>query len=178
MSLSRSRPLALLAAFAAACTPATPSLSDAQRAAVEEEARQASVALVDALNAHDADAILAFYALDDDFTQVACTSFIRGGEGFRAITRSLHAGYRDAVYRMDIRRVRVLGPDEAVVFLSGTMLAELFVTRVLQRGDDGRLRVVWEHESWPGCPETAAPHPGTGPGAAAAVGEATDTTSR
>jgi ketosteroid isomerase-like protein len=121
--------------------------------------RVASAALVDALNAHDADSILAFYSSDDDFTQLACTSFVFGGASFASLTRSLHANYRDAVYDMAIRDVLVLGPNAAVVSLEGTMLGPLFVTRVLRRGDSGRWLVVWEHESWPGCPGPTSPHP-------------------
>lgn len=161
--MTASRLLPLLLAVSA-CTPPPAPFTDADREAAEAEVRAVSEALVDALNAHDADAILAFYALDDDFTQVACTDMLFGGRGFEALTRSLHANYEDAVYRMDVRGVRVLGPDAAVVSLQGTMLAPLFVTRVLRREDDGRWLVAWEHESWPGCSAPAAPHPGTAPG--------------
>lgn len=149
---------------AASCAPAAPTpLSQAERETVASEVRAASMGLVDALNAHDADAILAFYSLDDDFTQVACTSFILGGTGFANLTRALHASYGDAAYDMTIQDVRVLGADGAVVSLKGTMLAPLFVTRVLRRAEDGRWLVVWEHESWPGCPSPTPPHPGTSP---------------
>ncbi len=156
MTPSRTLPLLLLAA---ACAPAPAAFTGVQRDAVAAEARAATLALVDALNAHDADSILTFYSLDDDFTQVACTDFVFGGQGFAGLTRSLHANYRDAVYDMSVVSVRVLGPDAAVVSLRGTMLAPLFVTRVLRRGENGRWLVAWEHESWPGCPDPTAPHP-------------------
>jgi uncharacterized protein (TIGR02246 family) len=150
--------------LAASCAPARPSLDEAEREAVASEVRVASAALVDALNAHDADSILAFYSPDADFTQLACTSFVFGGASFASLTRSLHANYRDAVYDMSIRNVLVLGPDAAVVSLEGTMLGPLFVTRVLRRADGGRWLVAWEHESWPACPTPTPPHPGTFPG--------------
>ncbi|MDP2956192.1 MAG: SgcJ/EcaC family oxidoreductase [Longimicrobiales bacterium] len=157
MTSSRILPLLLLAT---ACAPAPAAFTDAQRDAAAAEVRAASLALVDALNAHDADSILTFYSLDDDFTQVACTGFVFGGKGFAGLTRSLHANYRDAVYDMSVVSARVLGPDAAVVSLRGTMLAPLFVTRVLRRGETGRWLVAWEHESWPGCPNPTTSHAG------------------
>lgn len=158
MTPSRVLPLLLLAA---ACVPAPATFTDAERDAAAAEVRVASLALVDALNAHDADSILTFYSLDDDFTQVACTGFVFGGKGFASLTRSLHANYRDAVYDMAVDGVRVLGPDAAVASLRGTMLAPLFVTRVLRRGENGRWLVAWEHESWPGCPNPTTSHAGS-----------------
>ena len=160
MTCAKLLPILLLAA---SCAPARPSLDEAEREAIASEVRVASAALVDALNAHDADSILTFYSPDADFTQVACTSFVFGGESFANLTRSLHANYRDAVYDMTIRDVLVLGPDAAVVALEGTMLGPLFVTRALRRVDTGRWLVAWEHESWPACPSPAPPHPGTFP---------------
>lgn len=167
--MNPSRILPLLLAVTA-CAPSPSPFTDADRESAQAEVRAVSEALVAALNAHDADAILAFYALDDDFTQVACTDMLFGGRGFEALTRSLHANYEDAVYRMDVRGVRVVGPDVAVVSLQGTMLAPLFVTRILRREGDGRWLVVWEHESWPGCAAPSAPHPGTAAGDTLAMG--------
>jgi len=166
-AMTPSRILPLLV-FAASCTPAPAAFTDADRERAEGEVRAASLALLDALNAHDADSVLTFYSLDDAFTYVPCTDMLFGGELFAGITRSLHASYRDAVYTMDVRSLRVLGPDAAVVSLQGTMLAPLFTTRVLDRGDDGRWRIVWEHESWPGCADPTPAHPGTLPGDSAA----------
>lgn len=148
---------------AASCAPATPPFTDEDRAIAEAEVRAASLALVHAMNAHDADSILTFYQLDDSFTYVPCTDVLTGGDFFAGLTRSLHASYRDAVYTMRIASLRVVSGDAAVVSLEGSMLAPLFTTRVLSRGDDGRWRIVWEHESWPGCPDPTPPHPGVAP---------------
>jgi uncharacterized protein (TIGR02246 family) len=158
------RPLALAALLTSACVPdrGPVSFGDEERAAVAAEARAASVALLDALNAHDADAILAFYDLDGDFTYVACTNFMFGGRGYVNLTRSLHANYEESRYDMAVQSVRVLGPDVAVVSLQGTFLAPLFVTRVLRRSAEGRWLVTWEHESWPGCADPVRMHPGAG----------------
>jgi uncharacterized protein (TIGR02246 family) len=159
----------LLLVVGASCAPAPAAFTDADRERAEAEVRAASMALVDALNAHDADSVLTFYSLDDDFTYVPCTDMLFGGKLFSGITRNLHATYRDAVYTMEVRSLRLLGPDAAVVSLSGTMLTPLFTTRVLRRGDDGRWRIVWEHESWPGCADPTPPHPGMEPGDTAAL---------
>lgn len=162
--MSWTRPLALAALLTVACVPdgGPVSFSDEDRAAAAAEARAASLALLDALNSHDGDAILAFYDLDDDFTYVACTNFMFGGRGYAGLTRSLHANYDDAGYDMAVQSVRVLGRDVAVVSLQGTFLAPLFVTRVLRRNAEGRWLVTWEHESWPGCDEPVRMHPGAG----------------
>jgi len=104
--------------------------------------------------------VLAFYVLDDGFTYVPCTDLVSGGRLFAGLTRSLHASYRDAVYALEVLGVRVLGPDAAVVSLQGTMLTPLYMTVVLRREDDGQWRIVWEHESWPGCPDPTPAHPG------------------
>lgn len=158
MNLPRALPLLLLAA----CTPtAQAPLTDAAREAAAEEVRAASVALVAALNAHDPDSILGFYSLEEDFTYVACTEVYTGGEGYGVFTRSFHAAYPETRYDMSVQSVRVLGPDHAVVALEGTLVAPLFVTRVLRRDPTGGWLVTWEHESWPDCSGPAAPHPGT-----------------
>ena len=159
----------LLLVVASSCTPAPAPFTDDDRERAEIEVRAASMALVDALNAHEADSILTFYSLDDDFTYLPCTDFAFGGKFFAGMTRSLHASYRDAVYEMNVRSARVFAPDAAVVSLQGTMLTALFTTRVLRRDDDGRWRIVWEHESWPGCADPTPAHPGTLAGDSAAL---------
>lgn len=158
MNLSRFLPLLCLAA---SCAPSPTPLTDAERDAAETEVRATSEALLAALNSHDADSILSFYSLEEDFTYVPCTDVMTGGDFFAGLARSLHASYRDAVYTLRVESVRVPAPDMAVVSLRGSMLAPLFITRVFRREGDGRWRVVWEHESWPGCPDPTAPHPGT-----------------
>ena len=159
-----------------ACRPSSPGGAPTDPEAVESEVRAASLAGVDALNAHDADRILGFYRLDDTFTQVACTAVRSGGPAFANLTRALHTQFKDVFYDMTCVRVQHLGPDAAAVALQGTMLDPLFVTRVLRKEADGRWLVVYEHESWPGCPSPVAPHPGTGPAAAAAMGNTPDST--
>ena len=164
------RPLSLLAFLVAAtaCTAPSQGGSAYDAEAAEAEVRAASLALLGALNDHDADAILAHYLLDDDFTQVVCTEVRVGGSTFAAITRAFHAQFPDAVYDMRVSALRMLGSDVAVVSLEGTMTGPLFISRVLHRTGDGRWLVAWEHSSWPGCEAPRPPHPGTGPEAGSA----------
>jgi len=155
------RPLPLLVLLSAACAPAQAPFTDADADAAAEEVRAASLALVDALNTHQADSILAFYSLDEDFTYVACTTYYVGGEGFESFVKSFHGLYPDTKYTLEVGSVRVLGPSHAVVVLEGSLAGPLWVTRVLRRDVRGRWLVTWEHESWPGCSDLGAPHPGS-----------------
>ena len=155
--------LALALIIASACGAPSPGGSGFDPGEVEAHVRAASATLVDALNAHDADAILDLYDLEEGFTQVVCTEVRTNPQGFANLTRALHTQFKDAVYTMRVSSVRVLGPDVAVVASEGTMTGPFFVTRVLRKAADGRWLVTWEHQSWPGCPPPVAPHPGTSP---------------
>ncbi len=155
----------LLLVFLASCTPAPAPLTDADREAISTEIRAASQALGDAMNAHEPERILGFYDLDPGFVYVGCTEYLFGGEAFTNVVRDYHLQHRGNRYDADVRGIRVLGPDVAVVSLQGTSSPDVvvFTTRVLGRDDDGRWRIEWEHESWPGCSAPSAPHPGTAP---------------
>ena len=155
-------PLVLLAS----CAPASAPVTDADRDATATQVRAASLALVDAMSAHEPDSILSFYRLDPGFVYVGCTEYLFGGEAFSSVIRGYHVNNPDVRYDAAVRSVRVLGPDVAMVSLQGTSSPDvaIFTTRVLGRGEDGRWRVEWEHESWPGCSAPTPPHPGTAPG--------------
>ncbi len=159
--MNRSRTLPLVLLLSTACAPAPAPFTDADADRLAEEVRAASVALVDALNTHQADSILSFYSLDQDFTYVACTTYYVGGEGYDAFARSFHATYPETRYTLEVGSIRVLGPAHAVVALEGSLAGPLWVTRVLRKDARGRWLVTWEHESWPGCPDPGTPHPGT-----------------
>ncbi len=168
MTASKALPWLLLAA---ACAPTGPSLTAAEREAVTDDVSAASLALVEAMNAHEPNSILSLYVLDADFTYVGCTDFMFGGDVFATIVGAYHRDNPEVHYDMAVQSVRVLGPALAVVSLRGTSSPDLalFTTRVVRRDGDGRWRVVWEHESWPGCSAPAAPHAGTEPGDSAAL---------
>ncbi|MHB1194029.1 MAG: Cif family virulence factor [Longimicrobiales bacterium] len=177
--MTATRTLPLLLVLATACSPAPTPSTDARgngmeagpAGAVASEVRAASIALVEAMNAHVPDSILAFYDLGEDFTYVGCTNFAFAGETFADIVLGYHLANPETRYDMAIQSVRVLGPDAAVVSLRGTSSPDLaiFTTRVMNRDEDGRWRVTWEHESWPGCPAPMAMHPGTRADDSAAV---------
>jgi len=160
----------LLLVLAAGCSPATTSLPQGERATVEAAARAMGEALLEALNAHEVDRILAFYDRGDDFTYVACTRVMRGGAGLDPVLRALHHATRDDAYEMDIARVRVVDRTAAVLLFEGTFTGPLFVSRLVEKGADGAWRITYEHESWPGCEGPDTPHPGTAPGDTVGMG--------
>jgi ketosteroid isomerase-like protein len=166
----------ILVLLALGCGPEQASLSPGERDRVTTEARAAGQALLSALNSHDPDAILAHYDLGEDFTYVACTNVMSGGRGMEPLLRALHGAYKADSYEMDVTRVQVLAPGAAVVFFQGSFRVPLFVSRVFRKGDDGRWRVTWEHESWPGCSGPTEAHPGADPSDAANMGNPTDST--
>jgi hypothetical protein len=59
--------------------------------------------------------------------------------------------------------VQVLSPTVAVATLRGssTEANALFWTEVLQKSEDGRWLITYEHESWPDCSTPRGPHIGT-----------------
>lgn len=156
--------------LAAACAPSTSPPTQAGSAdPVKEEVAAAVSAVTDsitaAMNAHDADRILAFFDPGPDFVYVSCTDVVFGGEMFANITRSLHAQRKGVTYDITPIGTTVLGPDAAVVALrteSTDTLASnpVFTTRALSKGTDGKWRIVYQHQSWPGCKPPRPPHPG------------------
>ena len=151
--------------LAAACTPAGAPTSGPERDEAAEEIGSANMALIGALNAHDADSILSFYDSTASFTYLGCTSMLQGGHTFAGIVRGYHKMRPDVTWEVGISSLDVLDADVAVVSLQGESDSlQLFTTRVWKRGEDGRWRVAYEHESWPGCSPPRAPHPGINPG--------------
>jgi len=155
----------LVLLLATGCTPASTALSDAERKAATDEVRAANGALLDALNAHDADRVLALYETGPQFQYVGCTSVIPTSDVFASITRGYLRQHPDVTYRMTVTALQVLDRDVAVSTLQGESGSlQLFTTRVWRRSEDGAWKVAYEHESWPGCNPPAMPHPGTAPG--------------
>jgi uncharacterized protein (TIGR02246 family) len=131
---------------------------------VADDVRTAVTALTTAMNAHDADAVMAFYSDDPDFVYLGCTGFILGGPNFKQIVSGYYSARVDVVFQQDVVSVRVLGSDAAVVSLRGasTESPALFTTQTWVRSQEG-WKVAGVHESWPGCPEPQDPHPFTAP---------------
>ena len=151
--------------LAAACTPAQQALTDADRDAVTGQVRDANVALVDALNAHDVPTVLDFYESGPQFEYVGCTQIIPTSDVFRSIVAGYHRARPDVTWEMAVTRLEVLDRNAAVAMLQGESDSlKLFTTRIWRRNADGAWKIAYEHESWPGCKPPALPHPGTIPG--------------
>lgn len=154
----------LLPALVMACTPPAANLDDRASQEVAAAVDAVTDSLTAAMNAHDADRILAFFDLGPDFVYVGCTDVIFGGEMFGNITRSLHGQRKGVTYDATPVGTTVLGPDAAVVALrtesSDTLTSNpVFTTRALSKGADGKWRIVYQHQSWPGCKSPRPPHP-------------------
>jgi uncharacterized protein (TIGR02246 family) len=130
-------------------------LTDRQRAAVTAEAEAVIDGLFAATNAHDPERVLAHFSPSDELVQVACTEVRRGYDRLASVIRMWHEDRPDAALEHRVVRALALGPDAAVVAAQGSndQGLALFWTFVLRRDDRGHLRIVQEHQSWPGCRE-------------------------
>jgi ketosteroid isomerase-like protein len=127
-------------------------MTDAERTAVVEEAEEVIASLFEAMNAAEADAVLDYYSADP-FIRVSCTQIQDRGL-FMSATASYYRTRDSLTFQYQVTGSRALSSDAAVVSASGGLPEAdgLFWTWVLER-EDGELRVVHEHESWPDCPE-------------------------
>jgi uncharacterized protein (TIGR02246 family) len=158
--------LLALALAAGACRPAPlpppTELTNEVRAAVQEELREALDDLFAAISAHDPDRILEHYADRADFAYIGALSPQFGSARLEEMVRSWAARHADVTVAHRVVHVQVLSSTVATAFTQGQFSnAETSTvwTHVLVRGDDGRWRVVLEHEVWPGAAEPGAPHP-------------------
>lgn len=144
----------------AACTAGAPASGDVDPAAIASEITSAVAGLTEAMNAGDADALLAFYSSADDFAYLGCTEYILGGQSFARLVGPYYRPDLGEVFEQEIVQLQVLGPDAAVASLRGgsSSAENLFWTQVWRR-EGSRWVISLEHESWPGCDEPAAPHP-------------------
>ncbi|MDH5588636.1 MAG: SgcJ/EcaC family oxidoreductase [Gemmatimonadota bacterium] len=164
MSASRSIfALTLAALTVAGCDSPGAYPSREGRDAIVAEVTGVMQDLTRAMNAHDAEEVLAFYGRTEDFTYLGCTEFILGGSAFAGTVAPFYAAHPEVVFEQEIVGVQVAGPDAAVVTQRGASseAGALFWTRLVLRGEDGRWRIAMEHESWPGCEEPRGPHPFT-----------------
>jgi ketosteroid isomerase-like protein len=130
-------------------------LTDGDRAAVAAEAEAVIDGLFAVTNAHDPDGVLAHFARGEELVQVACTEVRRGYDRLASVIRMWHEDRPDAALEHRVIRALALGPDAAVVAAQGSndQGLALFWTFVLRRDAGGDLRIVQEHQSWPGCRE-------------------------
>ena len=156
------RPKAILAVtlLAAACAPAP--FTDTDRAAVASEVTDALTELTEAMNRHDPEAVVSFYAEDPDFLYLGCTDYVTGGATFRQMAGPYYHPDSEVVFEQQIVSIQVMSPTAVTVAQTGssTDSEALFWTQVLTKRD-GSWIITYEHESWPGCNPPSAPHPMT-----------------
>ncbi len=149
--------LAALLAFQPACGPGT--LSEQDRAAVEEEMDGFVASLFEAMNAGDVDGIAGHYDAGPEFFYVGCTVVTRGFDRVRSLMRMYYGSHPDVRFNPQVQATRVLDRDAAAVTVSATTSADehLFWTFVVHRTAEG-WKIAQEHESWSDCPGRR-PHP-------------------
>ncbi|HZD06323.1 MAG TPA: nuclear transport factor 2 family protein, partial [Longimicrobiales bacterium] len=153
-------PLLLIAALAT-CQSSADSLADAERGMAEQEVRDALAALMDDMNAHDADGVLAHYENSEDFIYAGVSDIHIGWEAFARTVAPWYGSHEDVTFSYEIVQIRVLSADVALAVLEGssTEASSLVWTEVLKKDADGRWLIVHEHESWPGAAPPPPPHP-------------------
>ena len=155
-------PIAALVLALPACGPsvdAPPNQADLD--ALAEEVREVMEEFTAATNSHDPERLFDLYKDTEEFVYMGCTDPLFGFDSFSARVGPYYRSNTDVTFEQEILQVQVLNPGAAVVTLRGssTEASALFWTLVLVRQDDDRWLIAHEHESWPGCPEPAPPHP-------------------
>jgi len=132
--------------------------------AADQEVREVFSALLEAMNAGDAEAVLGFYLDDPRFVYLGCTEYIVGGAAFRRLVAPFYGREDHDRFELGIVSARALGTDAVILNAQGgsTSAPSLFVTQAWTRVD-GHWRIALVHESWPGCREPRDPHPFTAP---------------
>ncbi len=159
--------LALVTAtvLAVACQPpstAPARLTDAQRGRITTQVDSVVADLYDAMNAHDADAVMSHYMPGDMFLYVGVTEVIQGHDAFAETMGPWYPSHPDVTFQYGILHTQVLSPTTATVTTKASTEQTPFLTTtrtlVLQ---DGRWFIALEHESWPGAKTPGPSHPGT-----------------
>lgn len=142
-----------------ACAGSAP-FTATERAAVAHEVVAALGDLTAAMNDHDAERVMSFYSRGEDFRYLGCTDFITGGENFRRVVAPYYESGQRGPFEQHVVAVHVLSPNAAAVAQRGSSgdAEALFWTQVLVK-ENGRWIIIYEHESWPGCPPPTPPHP-------------------
>lgn len=159
------RSLVLSLALLSACSgPPRTSLTDAERQTVVTEVRGVMGELLEAMNAHEPGRVMSFFSDAPEFLALTCTSYLTGGQTFKAMAGPTHGPGRGTTFQHQVVSVQALSPTAAVVSLRGSssLAPALFWTRVLVK-EEGRWIITYEHQSWPGCSAPPAPHPYTTP---------------
>ena len=155
--------LLLVALVPMACTSGPGPLSGNERAATVQEVTETLNGLTEAMNSHDPERVFSFYRQDESFFYLGCTDILSGWGTFSTRVGPYYTFNSEVTFQQEILSIQVLSPTVAVAAMRGSSTEEgaLFWTEVLQKGEDGRWLITYEHESWPGCSAPAGPHMGT-----------------
>ena len=155
-------PMVLLVALLGACNQAPPpSFTQAQRDSLALEVREVIGEITEAMNSHDPERFLGFFRESREFVYVGCTDAMFGFGDFSVRVTPYYRNSTDVTFEQEVLTVQILSPTTAVVTLlaSSSEAPAIFGTEVMVKDVDGRWLIAHEHQSWPGCPEVAAPHP-------------------
>lgn len=158
------RPASLIVALAvSACSSGSPeptSLTRAERTAIAQEVNARVDGLFAAMNAHDVEALTAFYENSEDFAYVGVTSMRQGWEQLTQAARMYHGRHDEVEFVKRNLLTRVLTPTVAVVVLAGASsdAESLMWSQTWVLNDAGEWVIALEHESWPGAAPPPAPH--------------------
>jgi len=160
---SRTLVIVTLAGLSAACSSQPVSRPEFDEAALAEEVLETLDGLTQAMSSGDPDRVFGFYRQDERFFYMGCTSSMAGWSTFAPRVASYYRTSRELTFQREVLSAQILSATTAVVAMRGssTEAEALFWTEVLQKGEDGRWLVTYEHESWPGCSVPSGPHIGT-----------------
>ncbi len=135
----------------------------ADELALIEEVEGTLTGLTEAMNSHDPERIFSFYRQDQSFFYLGCTDVLYSWGTFSVRVGPYYQNNTDVTFEQEILSIQILSPTVAVAALRGSSsnAEALFWTEVLQRQDDGRWLITYEHESWPDCKTPRGPHMGT-----------------
>jgi len=148
-----------------ACVAPSTELSDVEALAVQEEVTATVDAFVEALNRHDPEEVMSFYAPEADLVRLGCTNIAVGLETIRQRITIYHQQRKDVTFSMEVAYVKPLTATSAVASVRGgtSNTAGLFWSLGMVEQPDGRWLIAYEHQSWPDCPEARGFHTGGAP---------------
>jgi uncharacterized protein (TIGR02246 family) len=148
--------------LAAACAVPDSLPNPDRETQLQDEVRTTVEAFVDALNAHDPEAIMEFYAPDVDLVRLGCTNVSVGRETIGARVYAYHERRTDVTFSMQVVYVKGLTPMSAIATVRGgtSNTAGLHWSLGMVKQPEGNWLIAYEHQSWPDCPPGSAYHTG------------------
>ena len=156
---TRNFAIGLLAILTGACSTHPDPPTDAEALALRGEVASALSAHTEAMSSGDPERVFSFYKQDDRFFYLGCTDVLFGWGTFSSRVEFFYRDRPELTFEREILSIQILEPTVAVVAMAGRSSEAdgLFWTEVLQKQEDGRWLITYEHESWPGC---SRPGPG------------------